>query len=79
MKTLKKAWLTEQGNEIYSLTLESASLEQHQMLSTASMVFPAAEPTRHTTSIGLLGIDDLIMIADQIYREVDRLNETYEH
>lgn len=66
MNTIKKVWLTEQGMEIYSLSIESASLVQHEKLSVRSEEFPTnptpSHPKRHVVNIGLLGYDDLAQL-----------------
>ena len=73
MKTLKKVWLTELGRQIYSLSIESASLVQHEKLSIREMEFPnnptPEHPKRHVVNIGLLGYDDLA----QLHYEIEQI------
>lgn len=71
MNTIKKAWVTSDGsNEIYSLSIESASLITHEKLTVTSMEFPTIptpkHPKRHVTNIGLLGYDDLVILYNTI-------------
>ena len=72
MKTLKKVWFTERGDEIWSMTLESNSLVSHEKLRTNEMEFPAKEPNRHTTCLSLLGYSDLFLL----YEEIGKLLES---
>lgn len=77
MNTLKKVWLTEQGSEIYSLSLESKSLVPHEKLSIRSMEFPdtptEAYPKRHVINIGLLGYNDLLLLWEEIANTLESL------
>jgi len=72
MKTLKKVWLTEHGDEIWSLTLESKSLVPHEKLKYSAMEFPSRAPNRHTVVLDLLGLDDLYLLQDAIHSITDQ-------
>ena len=64
---LKKAWLTDQGAGLATLTLESSNvLPEHQRVSVYQRTFPAKDPEHHVTVVGLLSEDDLMQIQNAI-------------
>ncbi len=66
MKTLKQVWVQKSGDDIYSLSLESASLVEHNKVKVHQMTFPSNDPKRHTMALTYFGIDDLQMIYETI-------------
>lgn len=66
MKTLKQVWISESGNDIYAITLESASLVEYNKVKVHHMTFPAKEHKRHTMALTYFGIEDLQMIYETI-------------
>lgn len=68
---LKKAWLTEAGGELFSLSLESQDPErEHMRVHARDLLFPILptkdKPLRHTTVIGLFDFEDLRKLRNAI-------------
>lgn len=71
MMTIKKVWLTEIANGLFTMTLETESPSPDvAKIVTRTFRFPIEpspeHPLRETTSVGLFDDEDLLMISDAL-------------
>jgi hypothetical protein len=70
---IKQVWITEFDAGLVSIAMESAIVEpEHMRLKVEEQEFPdkptKRNPKRHTCNVGLLSIEDLQMLRDEITR-----------
>ena len=65
MPILKNFWVTlfATNDEMFTLSFESAELEEFSRVHSQELLFPAASPTRHVLLVKLLSQDDINLIA----------------